>query len=137
MKKTKKNELRFWDHAKENWRLYVIVAVVLGSLVLSGNAYQVALNKSKAIASWPSTSGKIESSQVSVNPAPPPNKFTVTVALDIAYSVAGRPLETRYVKTWSTSKDYDYEKLLAQGKIVNLKYSPSDPSAVSLDPIAP
>lgn len=140
-KKKKPNRPRpivsVWSHLRENWRLCVIVAVIIVSSAGSTHLYLAALHAQKATASWPSAEAKISKSQVSRIPAPPPNNSTITAVLDLTYKVDGTPVNSRYTRTWSTSQKKDYEDLLAEGKTISVKYSPIDPTSVSLHPIGP
>lgn len=136
-KKKIKNPPSCWEHVKENWRLYLIVAVVVVSLASSSHLYQSALAAQKSVANWPTAEAEIISSEIDQAHAPPPNKFTITAVVELSYKVDGKTIEARYARTWATSKDLDYKELLKKGNRVNVKYSPIDTTSVSLSPLGP
>lgn len=135
--KTRKSAPTIWQHLKENWRLYMIVSVIVGSLAGSSHLYHNALAAQKAVASWPSAEAEILKSQVTQYPAPPPSAHAITAVLEISYQLDGKPVNTRYSKTWTTSQDIDFSDTLAEGKSIKIKHSPIDPTSISLNPLGP
>jgi hypothetical protein len=134
---SKKKKTPWWKDVAENWRLYLILTVIVVSLAGSSYLYHFALANQKSVELWPTTQAEIKESEVTRRPASPPNLHTMSASLTLLYQVDGKPITARYFRTWSTSDDRDFENILSEGKTLDIKYSPRDTTTVSLAPLAP
>lgn len=126
------------DHIGLYWRYYAAAAVVMGLIAVF--LHFVALrNRDRAeMRNWPVTTAQVVESEIHELPG---GKYSLrtrsVVLLKLSYEVAGRAYVGPYTGTLSRDGNTDYASLLAVGKSIEIRYSPSDPRVVSLYPIIP
>ena len=94
--------------------------------------------KMAEIVNWPITRARIVES--SFREVPSGNHGTdtsVVVSLKLSYMVMNHLYECSYTQSWQRSDHSDYAAILAAGKEIDVRYSPSDPQTISLHPITP
>lgn len=134
MKDYQKKAIR--DHL-DNWDIAYIFATFM--IVLVGSIYLYQTNKSKDIATWPTTTGVITESEVieRVIMSDTEAGTWVTVVLKVRFEAEGKHHESNFTTSFSRQTVVDYEELFAVDNEVSLKYRPSDPKQISINPPLP
>jgi len=96
------------------------------------------------IDSWRETTAMIVSSRIDEQPvfrksqlASGPPETRLLIEARVRYDHAGTTRETPLVRTFFRKTPLDYEKLLAPGQTVRIKFDPKDPKRISLGPLLP
>jgi hypothetical protein len=89
------------------------------------------------VSSWPSVQATIIESDVHQFSRASETRVGWRVAADLrlSYAVSGTRHEARYTRVWTPAIVRDFPELLREGRTVDIRYSPEDPTRVSLHPL--
>ncbi len=127
------------DSLSVYWSVYLSIAITLGIFAGIFFLFENRSHYVDEISSWPSAKATILSSKFDTaiveNQTGPGSQISADLILHC--ETPNKSWEVHYFHIWPNSSMSTYRQILAKGKVINVRYSPSNPDSISFYPLLP